>query len=183
MKSIVLGAAALAFACACGENNALPPDTAWEAHDDMRPAASQGMPSGPGVLKRSAVQEAVAAGLGVFLQRVELDVDRPVFENGKFHGFRILAFRGDPRFWQGIDIHPGDVITRVNGFSIERPEQAMEAFQSLEVSGELRVAFDRDGQARELVLPIVNDVVPTPSTAPAPSTSPAPAPAPAPAKR
>jgi type II secretory pathway component PulC len=175
MQSRSAFALALLFAAACGENNALPPDTAWDSHDDMRPAAAAPKDSAPGALTRSAVREAVAAGLGAFLQRVELDVDRPVFENGKFHGFRILALRGDPRFWRGIDIHPGDVVTRVNGFSIERPEEAMQAFQSLEVASELRVAFDRDGQPRELAIPIVNDVAPA-------ASAPAPAPAPAPAK-
>jgi len=106
-------------------------------------------------LRRSAVHDAVVQGLGVFLQRVELD-DQPVMVGGKFHGFRIANLR-DPGFWSGVELRPGDVVTRVNGFPIERPEQAQTAFDSLDVASELRVAYERDGQEHELVYAIVDD--------------------------
>jgi type II secretory pathway component PulC len=114
-------------------------------------------PAGPvdHAIARSAVHAIVSQGLGYFLQRVELD-DRPVFADHKFHGFRIARLRDQP-FWDGVDLKPGDVVTRVNGFPIERPEQAQTAFDSLEVSSELRVEYDREGQARELVYGILDD--------------------------
>ncbi len=56
-----------------------------------------------------------------------------------------------------MDLKAGDVVTGVNGFPIERPEQAQTAFDSLEVSSELRVEYDREGQARELVYGITDD--------------------------
>jgi type II secretion system protein C len=104
---------------------------------------------------RSAVHAVVSEGLGMFLRRIDLD-DQPVFVGGKFHGFRIAGLR-DPKFWSGIDLKPGDVVTSVNGFPIERPEQAQTAFESLEVASELRVAVEREGQPRELIYPIVDD--------------------------
>lgn len=104
---------------------------------------------------RSAVREVVSEGLGMFLRRVDLD-DQPVFVGGKFHGFRIAGLR-DPQFWSGIDLKPGDVVTRVNGFPIERPEQAETAFESLDVASELRVDVEREGQPRELIYSIVDD--------------------------
>lgn len=107
------------------------------------------------MLSRAAVHAVVAQGLGAFLQRVELD-DHPVFVGGKFHGFRIVALN-DPAFWRGVDLRPGDVITSVNGFPIERPEQAVTVFDSLELASELRVAYDRDGQSRELIYSIADD--------------------------
>jgi type II secretory pathway component PulC len=106
-------------------------------------------------LRRSAVHDVVAQGLGVFLQHVDLD-DQPVMVAGKFHGFRIANLR-DPGFWGGVELRPGDVVTRVNGFPIERPEQAQTAFDSLDVASELRVAYERDGQEHELVYAIVDD--------------------------
>ena len=106
-------------------------------------------------LPRSAVKAAVDQGLGAFLQRVELD-DQPVMAAGKFHGFRIANLR-DPNFWAGVDLKPGDVVTAVNGFPIEHPEQAQTAFESLQVASELKVAYDRDGKPRELVYAIVDD--------------------------
>jgi type II secretory pathway component PulC len=98
---------------------------------------------------------AIAQGLGAFLQHVDLD-DAPVRVAGRFRGFRIAALR-DPKFWSGVDLKPGDVVTRVNGFPIERPEQAQTAFESLEVAPELRVSYERNGEPRELVYPIVDD--------------------------
>jgi hypothetical protein len=104
---------------------------------------------------RSAVDAVVSAGLGMFLRRVDLD-DQPVFLGGKFHGFRIAGLR-DPQFWSGVDLKPGDVVTSVNGFPIEHPEQAETAFESLEVASEVRVVVEREGHPRELVYPIVDD--------------------------
>jgi type II secretory pathway component PulC len=118
------------------------------------PAASATAPPARG-LSRAVVQAAVAQGLGTFLQRVELD-DQPVRVGGKFHGFRIASLH-DSQFWRGIDLKPGDVVTSINGFPIERPEQALTAFASLDVASELRVAYDREGQPRELIYPIVDD--------------------------
>jgi type II secretion system protein C len=106
-------------------------------------------------LTRSAVKAAVDQGLGAFLQHVELD-DQPVMAGGKFRGFRIANLR-DPNFWAGVDLKPGDVVTAVNGFPIEHPEQAQTAFESLQVASELKVAYDRDGKPRELVYAIVDD--------------------------
>jgi type II secretory pathway component PulC len=109
-------------------------------------------------LRRSAVREALAAGPGAFLQHVTID-DRPVFLGGKFHGFRVAGLR-DASFWSGVDLRPGDVVTGVNGFPIEHPEEALEAFRSLDVSSELRVSFERDGAPRELRFAIIDDVPP-----------------------
>lgn len=106
-------------------------------------------------LARSAVDAVVDQGLGAFLQRVDLD-DHPVMADGKFHGFRIANLRG-PAFWAGVDLKPGDVVTAVNGFPIERPEQAQTAFESLQVASQLKVDYDRDGKPRELVYAIVDD--------------------------
>jgi type II secretion system protein C len=106
-------------------------------------------------LARSVVHDVVSQGLGSFLQHVDV-ADQPVLAGGKFHGFRIAALRDSP-FWQGVDLKPGDVIVTVNGFPIEHPEQAQTAFESLDVSSELRVSYERDGQPRELVYAIVDD--------------------------
>ncbi len=103
---------------------------------------------------RSALHAVVSQGLGAFLRHVDID-DQPVFIGGKFHGFRIAGLR-DAKFWSGVDLKPGDVVTSVNGFPIERPEQAQTAFESLEVASELRIALERGGQPRELTYSIVD---------------------------
>jgi general secretion pathway protein C len=116
------------------------------------PAASAPVPDH--AVARSAVEEVVAQGLGMFLRRLDVD-DHPVFVGGKFHGFRIAGLR-DAQFWSGVDLKPGDVVTTVNGFPIEHPEQAQTVFDSLEVASELRVGVERSGQPRELVYTIVD---------------------------
>jgi type II secretion system protein C len=116
--------------------------------------ASAPAPLGDHALPRSVVRAAIQDGLGVFLQHVDID-DQPVMTGGKFHGFRIAGLR-DAGFWAGVDLKPGDVVTAVNGMPIERPEQAQTALESLEAAKELRVAFEREGQPRELVYAIVD---------------------------
>jgi type II secretory pathway component PulC len=152
MRNLILLATALALG-GCGGAEAVPVPAAAPRTARVAPASS-GTVADDHKLPRSAVHDAVAMGLGAFLQHVTVD-DQPVRVAGKFHGFRITAL-SDGTFWSGVDLKPGDVITGVNGLPIERPEQAQTAFESLEVSSELRVAYERDGQPHELVYAIVD---------------------------
>jgi type II secretory pathway component PulC len=97
------------------------------------------------------VNEVLDAGLGKFLQRVEL---RPQLQEGTFVGFRVLELR-PPAWWQGVDLVPGDVVTRVNGMPIEQPTDAHAAFESLRQSDKLVVSYLREGEARELSYSII----------------------------
>jgi hypothetical protein len=171
MRSILAAALAMALG-SCGGSRpapATPSPTAASAPASSATSAS-GRSAGDGLvggrsaadaapaattLSRSAVRAAVARGLGAFLQHIEFD-DRPVFIGGHFHGFRVVALHDDA-FFRGVDLKPGDVVTGVNGFSIERPEQAESVFESLQVASELRVTYERDGHPRELVYAIVDD--------------------------
>ena len=73
--------------------------------------------------------------------------------------------------FRGIDLKPGDVVTRVEGMPIEHPEEAIEAFRALEVASELRVDYDRDGVPRILRFRIVDDDA-APQAAPPPASAP-----------
>lgn len=97
-----------------------------------------------GVIEREGLVAIVDQGLGRFLQHVQLE---PAVANGKFGGFRVAAL--DPA-WKGAGIESGDVITRLNGQPIERPEQAMAAFESLRTASEVKVEFLRDGTPANL---------------------------------
>ena len=55
-----------------------------------------------------------------------------------------------------VDLRPGDVITRVNGHTIEHPEDADAAMRSLEKAPSLKVDYERDGKLRTLEIPIVD---------------------------
>jgi len=138
----------------CG--SALPPP----AKTVVEPAvanmsAGETLPPASGTLRRSEVRRVMSDGLGMFLQRVTFDVEHPVFRDHHFVGFRISELNGDG--WSGIELKPGDVVTAVNGFPIERPEQAEQAFLSLAVASELRVDYERDGEPRSMRLNITDD--------------------------
>ncbi len=97
-----------------------------------------------GVIEREGLVAIVDQGLGRFLQHVQLE---PAVANGKFGGFRVAAL--DPA-WKGAGLESGDVITRLNGQPIERPEQAMAAFESLRTASEVKVELMRDGTPANL---------------------------------
>lgn len=101
-------------------------------------------------VSRDAVDATVAAGLGKFLANVEVEAQ---LDKGKFVGWRIVALHGE--MWKGVDLEVGDVVTRVNGFPIERDYEADKAFRSLAVASEIRVSYLRAGAPRELRFSIV----------------------------
>jgi general secretion pathway protein C len=157
---------ALALA-ACGGGSAAPgppPKSATPASSEgpNRPPVAEALPTGS--IRRSAVRAVLTQGPGAFLQRVTLD-EHAVFASGKFHGFRVARLN-DAELFQGVDLKPGDVVTRINGFPIEHPEDALQVFNSLEVASELRVEYEREGIPRELRYAIVDDV-PASNAAPA----------------
>lgn len=153
LSSVAVVLALSIASVACGES---PPAKAPKATSPDPQAVptttAAAAPTKTSSLHRSQVKRTIAKGLGYFLQEVSVD-DYPVMTNGKFHGFKIKAITGE---W-GVDLRPGDVVTRVNGMSIEHPEDADAALRSLEKAQALRVDFDRDGKARTLELPIVDD--------------------------
>ena len=152
MRILVLVAALALFSVACG--NAPPARSPSSAPPSAAPStrtvASAAVTTTS--LRRSQVKRTIAKGLGYFLQEVAVE-DYPVMAGGKFHGFKIKAITGD---W-GVDLRPGDVVTRVNGMSIEHPEDADAALRALEKARALKVDFDREGKPLSLELPIVED--------------------------
>ena len=165
-KAILLLAAGLLVLGCGGAAESEPLNSPANASKTAPTAADVPMP--PGTLKRSAVKRILAQGPGAFLQRVTLDTDHPVFKDGKFHGFRIVRLNGEG-FWDGVDLVPGDVVTRVNGFPLERPEHALEAFKSVDTTEELRVTYERNGEVRLLKYKILDDA--PPGTPPASTTT------------
>jgi len=106
-----------------------------------------------GEIARADLEPVLEAGLGRFLQGVGVEPD---LREGRFVGFRLTRlYPADPRF-ADLDLGPGDTVLRVNGQSIERPEQALQVWNSLRVASELMVEYLRDGERRELRFAIVD---------------------------
>lgn len=106
-----------------------------------------------GSIERSALRAELSRGIGRFLQNVKTEA---VLSHGHFVGWRLLALfpkRPDVRV-QGLK--QGDVLLRVNGQSIERPEDFKSVWDSLETAKDLVLEIERDGQPSTLRYNIVD---------------------------
>ncbi len=173
---MLLGLAALSSACAGSRTHvdvspaevgfAAPPSSGAEV---AAAAAEEPEEAAPAELTRAVLARTVQAGIGAFLANVELS---PVLVRGRFIGFRLDRARGLRR-WNaaGLDVRTGDVVTRVNGSPIERPEQAQAAFLSLAEASEVVIDVVRGGSP-VTVRAAVSDAAPAAvSAASAPATA------------
>jgi hypothetical protein len=106
-----------------------------------------------GQISRAKLKAVLSAGVGRFLGRLRAE---PQLENGRFVGWRLLnVFDRDPQLHDGV-LHPGDTVMRVNGQSIERPEQFKNVWDSLASSSELVLQVQRAGKPSEVRYRIVD---------------------------
>jgi len=143
-----------AFTLGCGGATAEPePTTPSPTVAESEPVPAYESPVTSGTILRAELTPILDAGLGRFLQGV---VTEPRLEEGDFVGFEIVSlYPDDPHFAQ-LGLQPGDVVTKVNGRSIERPEHAIEVWSSLRVASQLLVEYLHEGEARELRFEIVD---------------------------
>ena len=104
-------------------------------------------------LRRSALMRTIDAGLGAWLQTVSVD---PMLDRGRFRGWIVRALPADDACYADVDLRANDVVTRVNGRSVEHPEDAHEVWTGLRTSRELVVDFVRNDEARTLRFTIVD---------------------------
>ncbi len=152
----LLALAMTVAACATSQTRAIAVAAVPTSTQDVAPLAAPSTPRVrvPGVLTRADIEEFVAHGLGSFLARIDVS---PVLDHGRFMGFR-LDRADDLESWRagGADIRVGDVVRRINGISIERPEQAMWAFARLRVSDAVEVVLRRGADEITVRQPIVD---------------------------
>lgn len=102
-------------------------------------------------ISRRELMAVLSRGLPTFLASVSVS---PSLRNGRFHGWTIVAMKRPPLGF-GTGLAPGDVVIQVNGKPIERPEEALGVWRSLAVAPELLIVYERRGERRFLVYPIV----------------------------
>jgi type II secretory pathway component PulC len=124
-----------------GQAGAATPDTAAPA---PAPAPTS---SAPGTIRRATLEAYLSRGAQSFISQVRT---RPAFIRGRFYGWRIVSYAGPG------PIHEGDVIHRVNGQSIERPEQFMQVWNGLSGSQRLTVKLFRKGRPLLLSYDIID---------------------------
>jgi hypothetical protein len=110
-----------------------------------------------GEIRRDKLMAVLAAGPGRFLQRVK--VKKASDAQGRFAGWQIVQlFPGEA---DGASvIVPGDTLVRVNGQSVERPEQFKSVWDSLALSSELVLTVRRSGQQSDVRYRIVTERLP-----------------------
>ena len=102
------------------------------------------------VIPRAHLNQVLAEGPGRLLQRVQLI---PYRENKRFVGFQITTLFPNEG-WSVPGVQIGDVISRVNGLRVDRPEQFMHLFESLATAQQVDLELVRNGAPIRVVFPI-----------------------------
>ncbi|HEX4050405.1 MAG TPA: type II secretion system protein GspC [Steroidobacteraceae bacterium] len=78
---------------------------------------------------------------------------QPVFSQGKLSGYRIFPGgpRGNQAFMQ-MGLRPGDLITAINGTTLDDPGRALEILQTLSSAGSASITVTRNGTQLEVNL-------------------------------
>lgn len=114
-----------------------------QGDDQAPPPLSSPVPQNLGELRQQIAQNP---------QRL-MDVVRamPVQEQGKLTGYRIYPAGNSPLFAQ-LGLHPGDVVTAVNGIPLTDPTQSMRILAALKTSEQISITMLRNGQTQTQVL-------------------------------
>lgn len=156
--SVILCFASLSLLMGCSQF----PESEYPSSppEGISPEEEPVLPAPPGAIWRKDVTETLDAGLGYFLQRIEVEAE---LVEDSFVGFRVMALRPQA-WWQGIDLAPGDIVTQVNSMPIEQPAEAHAAFESLRTASEVTISYLRNGQARQLRYQILDAPLASSST-------------------
>jgi type II secretory pathway component PulC len=106
-----------------------------------------------GAISRAELSRQIEAGLGRWLQRVEGD---RAIAKGRFQGWVIKSLHPQDPCYAKLSLRPGDIVTKVNGRGLEKPEQAFEVMEDLKTSTNLVVDYLRDGKPQTMRLEISN---------------------------
>jgi len=128
---------------------------AWGNHSEVRRLRSPQRPIerplvrevNAGVISRADLKAQLALGIGRFLRQVRTE---PAFANGKWMGWRLVTLFPNRSDMQDGVLRIGDTVTRVNGHSIERPEDFKSIWDSLANANQLLLDIERDGKPSKL---------------------------------
>lgn len=126
-----------------------------EPSDDSasQPPLQPDVESMTGALDRQSLLDVLGRSAGDFLRLVEIEHEA---DGGRFVGWRIASMPSTAPTW--LDVRVGDVVTAVNGMGVERPEDAQQIWEILQVSSEIRIDLTRDGERRSVRIPVEDAV-------------------------
>lgn len=96
-----------------------------------------------GIIPRWRVQAELNRGIGRFLRNVRVNA---VLSHGHFLGWKLLALFPERPDVRVRGLQTGDVLLRVNGASVERPEAFKAIWDTLRNADELTLEIERGGQ-------------------------------------
>ncbi len=94
-------------------------------------------------MQRAILSQAMEAGPQRFIAGLRV---KPAFEDKRFLGYKLVGYTTDSPLTQGAAVVAGDIILAVNGASLERPDQFMQAWQSIAKQNQLEVLLLRNGE-------------------------------------
>ncbi|MEQ6340333.1 MAG: type II secretion system protein GspC [Gammaproteobacteria bacterium] len=117
-----------------------------ETSGEGAPGAAMSMPNSDAAMQE--FRDAAMSNPQSLMERVR---PIPVSEGGKFIGYRFMP-NEDPGFLARFGMEPNDIVTSVNGMSLDNPAKGMQVLNSLKTDGEVRVDTVRNGAPRSFVL-------------------------------
>jgi hypothetical protein len=107
-----------------------------------------------GEISRARLLAVLEGGVGRFLQNVRVE---PHLVAGRFVGWRLVSVFGADAAAQSGALRPGDTVMRVNGQSIERPEQFKSVWDVMATQSELVLQVQRAGKHTKVRYRIVDN--------------------------
>ncbi len=98
--------------------------------------------------RRQTVQQVVSDNVATFTEIIR---PQPYMPNGQLKGYRIYPGRNRQQF-AALGLRPGDLVTEINGMTLDNPAQGMEIFRSLGDTTQVTVTLERSGQPQVLTL-------------------------------
>ena len=95
------------------------------------------------LIPKKIYNEWLRRGASYFIRQVSVT---PIEENEEFVGFRLDTLFEDHVLFTEGEIRRGDIVQRINGLPIGRPEQFMKVWDGLKDRGTLTLQIVRSGQ-------------------------------------
>jgi type II secretory pathway component PulC len=123
-------------------------DEALVAEEPTAPEA----PREPFTIYRDELEQTLQRGLQPLIADVNL---RPELDGGRFVGWRVQFLAPAESPFRESAVRPGDVLVRVNDAPIERPDQMMALWKSLESADHVTFHVLRGGKPVDLTYRVV----------------------------
>lgn len=138
-----------------------PPEEGSEDYEFAPPPSHPGMPetsqaeepmaefdAESDVIDAHYIRQLKSYGPAMVLQHVHTE---PVHEDDEFVGFEIVELSAKARHYVEPRLQVGDVITHVNLVRLEKPDDYMEAWETLDETGEVRIDMIRNGESADVI--------------------------------